>query len=168
LVLSLANRPQTIAQLKQLPMSKIAAWKLRPLASSTPRQRQIKRRLASSLGTSLGQPVEMVWLGGHTGFCVPRRQLLHGQSVTRSTLESLERNDVDSTLRSICRADAASRRCIQEAGEIMFVPDMWGHEIFNLEPTVGVQAMHTLTGGASGSEAGADTGVYNQAVPVNV
>ena len=50
----------------------------------------------------------------------------------------------------------------------MFVPDMWGHEIFNLEPTVGVQAMHTLTGGASGSEAGADTGVYNQAVPVNV
>ena len=72
---------------------------------------------------------------------------------------------MDSTLRSICRADAASRRCIQETGEIMFVPDMWGHEIFNLEPTVGVQAMHT-TGGASGSEAGGDTGVYNQAVPI--
>ena len=33
----------------------------------------------------------------------------------------------------------------------MFVPDMWGHEIFNLEPTVGVQAMYT-TGDASGSE----------------
>ena len=32
----------------------------------------------------------------------------------------------------------------------MFVPDMWGHEIFNLEPTVGVQAMYT-TGDASGS-----------------
>ena len=39
----------------------------------------------------------------------------------------------------------------------MFVPDMWGHEIFNLEPTVGVQAMHTtVTGDArpSGSEGG--------------
>jgi len=82
-----------------------------------------------------------------------RRRLLHGQSVTRSTLESLERDDVDGALRSICRTDAASRRCIQEAGEIMFVPDMWGHEIFNLEPTVGVQAMYT-TGDASGSEGG--------------
>ena len=50
---------------------------------------------------------------------------------------------MDGALRSICRTDAASRRCIQEAGEIMFVPDMWGHEIFNLEPTVGVQAMYT-------------------------
>ena len=87
---------------------------------------------------------ETFWLAGHTGLVCPTyRQLLNGQSVTRSTLESLERNDVDSTLRSICRADAASRRCIQQAGEIMFVPDMWGHEIFNLEPTVGVQAMYT-------------------------
>ena len=34
----------------------------------------------------------------------------------------------------------------------MFVPDMWGHEIFNLEPTVGVQAMYLYTtGDASGS-----------------
>ena len=40
----------------------------------------------------------------------------------------------------------------------MFVPDMWGHEIFNLEPTVGVQAMYT-TGDASGAArvAGGDT-----------
>ena len=29
----------------------------------------------------------------------------------------------------------------------MFVPDMWGHEIFNLEPTVGVQAMYTTVTG---------------------
>ena len=76
---------------------------------------------------------------------------------------------MDGALRSICRTDAASRRCIQEAGEVMFVPDMWGHEIFNLEPTVGVQAMYT-TGDASGSAseghrvAGGDTGVYSQAV----
>ena len=65
---------------------------------------------------------------------------------------------MDGALRSICRTDAASRRCIQEAGEIMFVPDMWGHEIFNLEPTVGVQAMYT-TGDASGAArvAGGDT-----------
>ena len=64
---------------------------------------------------------------------------------------------MDGALRSICRTDAASRRCIQEAGEIMFVPDMWGHEIFNLEPTVGVQAMYTtVTGDArpSGSSEG--------------
>ena len=62
---------------------------------------------------------------------------------------------MDGALRSICRTDAASRRCIQEAGEIMFVPDMWGHEIFNLEPTVGVQAMYLYTtGDASGSEGG--------------
>ena len=54
---------------------------------------------------------------------------------------------MDGALRSICRTDAASRRCIQEAGEIMFVPDMWGHEIFNLEPTVGVQAMYTTDTG---------------------
>ena len=34
----------------------------------------------------------------------------------------------------------------------MFVPDMWGHEIFNLEPTVGVQAMYTtVTGDAPGA-----------------
>ena len=62
---------------------------------------------------------------------------------------------MDGALRSICRTDAASRRCIQEAGEIMFVPDMWGHEIFNLEPTVGVQAMYTtVTGDAPGPGAG--------------
>ena len=62
---------------------------------------------------------------------------------------------MDGALRSICRTDAASRRCIQEAGEIMFVPDMWGHEIFNLEPTVGVQAMYTTgDASASGSEGG--------------
>ena len=72
---------------------------------------------------------------------------------------------MDSTLRSICTPDAASRRCIQEAGETMFVPDMWGHEIFNIEPTVGVQAMYT-TGGASGSEVGGETGVYSLAVPL--
>ena len=29
----------------------------------------------------------------------------------------------------------------------MFVPDMWGHEIFNLEPTVGVRAMYTTVTG---------------------
>ena len=41
----------------------------------------------------------------------------------------------------------------------MFVPDMWGHEIFNLEPTVGVQAMYTTgeTPAASEGVAGGDT-----------
>ena len=32
-------------------------------------------------------------------------------------------------------------KCIQQAGEVIFVPENWPHEIFNLEPTVGVQAM---------------------------
>ena len=53
------------------------------------------------------------------------------------------------------RPRSSSRRCAisaypmreraaaQEAGEIMFVPDMWSHEIFNIERTVGVQAMYT-------------------------
>ena len=68
---------------------------------------------------------------------------LDGQRITRSTLRSLEAGDVEGVLRSICRPHAASRSCIQEAGEIMYVPHRWGHEIFNLEPSVGVQAMHT-------------------------
>ena len=143
LVLSLANRPQTIAQLKQPPTSQPAAQEPRPFAlphaPPAPDQAQ---------GGLQPRPASANWQKRSgwpaiPALCVPRRQLLNGQSVTRSTLESLERNDVDSTLRSICRADAASRRCIQQAGEIMFVPDMWGHEIFNLEPTVGVQAMYT-------------------------
>ena len=50
---------------------------------------------------------------------------------------------LEQALRNICIPDARTRSCIQEAGEIMFVPDMWSHEIFNIERTVGVQAMYT-------------------------
>ena len=77
---------------------------------------------------------------------------LDGQRITRSTLRSLEEGDVDAVLRSICRPNAASRSCIQEAGEIMFVPHRWGHEIYNLEPSVGVQAMHTPAWRAGGEK----------------
>jgi len=35
----------------------------------------------------------------------------------------------------------STHKCIQEPGEILYVPDQWFHEIFNLEYTAGIQAM---------------------------
>lgn len=37
--------------------------------------------------------------------------------------------------------DKSSHKCIQKAGEVLFVPDEWYHEIFNLEYTAGIQAL---------------------------
>ena len=35
----------------------------------------------------------------------------------------------------------SSHKCIQNPGEVLYVPDQWYHEIFNLEYTVGIQAL---------------------------
>lgn len=35
----------------------------------------------------------------------------------------------------------SSHKCIQQPGEILYVPDEWYHEIFNLEYTAGIQAL---------------------------
>lgn len=35
----------------------------------------------------------------------------------------------------------STHKCIQTAGEILYVPDQWYHEIFNLEYTAGIQAL---------------------------
>ena len=37
--------------------------------------------------------------------------------------------------------DLSSHKCIQQAGEVLFVPNEWYHEIFNLEYTLGIQAL---------------------------
>lgn len=37
--------------------------------------------------------------------------------------------------------ELSSHKCIQQAGEVLFVPNEWYHEIFNLEYTVGIQAL---------------------------
>ncbi|KAL7531954.1 hypothetical protein ACHAWF_003973 [Thalassiosira exigua] len=37
--------------------------------------------------------------------------------------------------------DKSSHKCVQMPGEILFVPDEWYHEIFNLEYTAGIQAL---------------------------
>ena len=56
-------------------------------------------------------------------------------------------------------------KCIQQAGEVMYVPDHWPHEIFNLEPTVGIQAMYvgdgpTNDGDDDGAEGRAHGNLY--------
>ena len=35
----------------------------------------------------------------------------------------------------------SSHKCIQQPGEVLYVPDQWYHEIFNLEHTRGIQAL---------------------------
>jgi hypothetical protein len=35
----------------------------------------------------------------------------------------------------------SSHKCIQQPGEVLYVPDQWYHEIFNLEYTAGIQAL---------------------------
>jgi len=35
----------------------------------------------------------------------------------------------------------SSHKCIQKSGELLYVPDQWYHEIFNLEYTAGIQAL---------------------------
>lgn len=35
----------------------------------------------------------------------------------------------------------SSHKCIQKPGEVLYVPDQWYHEIFNLEYTAGIQAL---------------------------
>jgi len=35
----------------------------------------------------------------------------------------------------------SSHKCIQHPGEVLYVPDQWYHEIFNLEYTAGIQAL---------------------------
>ena len=35
----------------------------------------------------------------------------------------------------------STHKCLQTAGEILYVPDQWFHEIFNLEYTAGIQAL---------------------------
>lgn len=37
--------------------------------------------------------------------------------------------------------ELSSHKCIQQAGEVLFVPNEWYHEIFNLEYTLGIQAL---------------------------
>uniref|UniRef100_A0A6V2C5W6 JmjC domain-containing protein n=1 Tax=Ditylum brightwellii TaxID=49249 RepID=A0A6V2C5W6_9STRA len=37
--------------------------------------------------------------------------------------------------------EKSSHKCIQKEGEVLFVPNMWYHEIFNLEYTAGIQAL---------------------------
>ena len=37
--------------------------------------------------------------------------------------------------------EKSSHKCIQKPGEILYVPDQWYHEIFNLEYTAGLQAL---------------------------
>jgi predicted restriction endonuclease len=37
--------------------------------------------------------------------------------------------------------ELSSHKCVQDAGEVLFVPNEWYHEIFNLEYTVGIQAL---------------------------
>ncbi|KAL9190278.1 hypothetical protein ACHAXT_007489 [Thalassiosira profunda] len=37
--------------------------------------------------------------------------------------------------------EKSTHKCIQRAGEVLFVPHDWYHEIFNLEYTVGIQAL---------------------------
>ena len=37
--------------------------------------------------------------------------------------------------------DLASHKCIQRPGEVLYVPNEWYHEIFNLDYTVGIQAL---------------------------
>jgi len=37
--------------------------------------------------------------------------------------------------------EKSSHKCIQKEGEILFVPNEWYHEIFNLEYTAGIQAL---------------------------
>ncbi|KAK1742314.1 hypothetical protein QTG54_006879 [Skeletonema marinoi] len=37
--------------------------------------------------------------------------------------------------------ELSSHKCIQQAGEVLFVPNDWYHEIFNLEYTLGIQAL---------------------------
>ena len=35
----------------------------------------------------------------------------------------------------------SSHKCIQQPGEVLYVPDQWYHEIFNLEHTRGIQVL---------------------------
>ncbi|KAL7454249.1 hypothetical protein ACHAWC_005880 [Mediolabrus comicus] len=37
--------------------------------------------------------------------------------------------------------ELSSHKCIQQAGEVLYVPNGWYHEIFNLEYTLGIQAL---------------------------
>ncbi|GFH61816.1 hypothetical protein CTEN210_18292 [Chaetoceros tenuissimus] len=37
--------------------------------------------------------------------------------------------------------DLSSHKCIQQPGEVLYVPNEWYHEIFNLDYTVGIQAL---------------------------
>ncbi|KAL7541747.1 hypothetical protein ACHAXR_011188 [Thalassiosira sp. AJA248-18] len=37
--------------------------------------------------------------------------------------------------------EKSSHKCIQQQGEVLFVPNEWYHEIFNLEYTAGIQAL---------------------------
>ena len=37
--------------------------------------------------------------------------------------------------------DLSSHKCIQQPGEVLYVPNDWYHEIFNLEYTLGIQAL---------------------------
>ena len=37
--------------------------------------------------------------------------------------------------------EKSSHKCLQKAGEVLFVPNDWYHEIFNLEYTAGIQAL---------------------------
>jgi len=35
----------------------------------------------------------------------------------------------------------SSHKCLQTAGEVLYVPELWYHEIFNLSYTAGIQAL---------------------------
>ena len=37
--------------------------------------------------------------------------------------------------------ELSSHKCIQQPGEVLYVPNDWYHEIFNLEYTLGIQAL---------------------------
>ena len=42
------------------------------------------------------------------------------------------------------RADPGARACVQRAGDVLFVPNNWGHAVLNLETAVGVAAELTF------------------------
>eukprot|EP00978_Attheya_sp_CCMP212_P028311 scaffold97435_cov93-Attheya_sp.AAC.1 len=38
----------------------------------------------------------------------------------------------------------STHKCLQQPGEVLYVPDQWYHEIFNLEYTAGIQTLSSI------------------------
>ena len=67
--------------------------------------------------------------------------LLLGHKKWYMASSSDELRDDDDNTHPAFYQTKSSHKCLQKAGEILYVPEMWYHEIFNLSYTAGIQAL---------------------------